>query len=122
VIPQDLLRSLRSSITSIWDLELLLILHRDRARAWTAEALVLELRSSPVLVTGALRALCSAGLAVEEADGQYRYQPATLELDGVVQQLARAYAEFPIAVAKAIYAAPSDKIQVFADAFRLKKD
>jgi hypothetical protein len=43
-------------------------------------------------------------------------------LDHAVGQVERVYAERPSAVVKAILSAPNDKIQSFADAFRLRKD
>jgi hypothetical protein len=39
-----------------------------------------------------------------------------------VQELEAAYAARPLAVIKAILAAPNEKIQTFADAFRVKKE
>ena len=121
-LSEDVLRFLRHSIGSIWDLELLLLLHRDAARGWTAAGLVRELRGSPGIVASALTTLSRAGLAECDDSGQYRYRPATAELDDMAGKLLRTYSEFPFAVTQAIFAAPSDKIRVFADAFRLKKD
>src|SRR3546814_10483475 len=51
-----------------------------------------------------------------------RFRSASADLDRIVRELEQAYAERPTAVVKAIMAAPSEKLQIFADAFRIKKD
>jgi hypothetical protein len=121
LLPDDVFGFLRTSIASLWALEQLLLLHRDRARGWSFEELTRELRSSGGVVASVLIQLHGAGL-VAETDGLYRYSPASAELDALVQRLAMTYARFPVAVTQAIMAGPNEKIQLFADAFRLKKD
>jgi len=121
VLSDDALRLLRSSIKSVWSLELLLLLRRQRGTASKIDRLAAETRSSEFVVTDALAALTAAGLVVQSDDG-YKYEPATTDLDYLVRQLDTAYAERPTAVIKAIISAPSDKIQNFANAFKLRKD
>jgi hypothetical protein len=120
VLSEDVLRFIRTAIRSVWALELLLLLRRDPARAWSVEALIRELRGSAGIVAGAMTELVAAGL-VAAADDAFRYQPQSAELDALVGATAAAYAEYPVAVTQAIFTAPSDKIRLFADAFRLKK-
>ncbi len=97
-------------------------MRRSPDRTWTAEAINGELRSSSLIVANGLAALIAAGLVIEEAEAKYRYRPARPELGVLVDRLATAYAEFPFAVTQAILGAPNDKIRIFADAFRIKKD
>lgn len=120
MLSEDVLRFIRTTIRSVWALELLLLLRRDPARAWTVKALIRELRGSAGIVAGAMTELEAAGL-VAAADGAFRYQPASPELDALVAATAAAYTEYPVAVTQAIFTAPSDKIRLFADAFRIKK-
>jgi hypothetical protein len=119
-IPDAVLSLIRSSITSVWALELLLFLKRHRASAWSVEQLVRELRGSSPLIADLVISLHRGGL-VEEAGGAYRYAPASDEIRSLVDQLERLSSERPLAVRNAILAAPHDKIQVFADAFKIKK-
>ena len=49
----DLLRFVASSFPSVWTLELLLILKRDRRR-WSREELVATMRASELVVSNAL--------------------------------------------------------------------
>jgi hypothetical protein len=120
VIQEDVLHFIQTSIRSIWDLEILLFLARKQATSWSVDSLVRELRASVLIVTEALVGLRAAGV-VEEVRNAYRYRPTTPELDTVVQRLQQAYAEYPVAVTQVVFAAPNNKIQVFADAFRIKK-
>lgn len=103
-------------------LEVLLLMRRQPDRAWDARALTGELRSSPLVTSSSLAALIAAGLVIEESAGTYRYRPARNELRDIVDRLAAAYAEYPFAVTQAVLHAPNDKVRLFADAFRIKKD
>ncbi len=114
-------RFLKSSIRSVWDLELLLFMQAERARSWTAEELVRALRGSMLIVSDALLGLTAAGLIGEE-EARYRYRPATPELDRLVEMLRETYASYPAAVTNMIWSTPRATIQIFADAFKIKKD
>jgi hypothetical protein len=120
VLSDEVLSFLRRFIKSVWALELLLLMRRQAPRAWSVEGLTAELRGSTLLVSDILAGFVAAGL-VKEAAGLYAYQPGR-DLDRLVERLAAAAAAHPGAVATAIRSAPSDKIQTFADAFKLWKD
>ena len=111
----------RNTIRSVWALELLLLLRKDRGRAWAVDELVRELRSSEAVTLPCLDVLKSAGLVAGEA-GRFRYAPASEELDAVSGELAKTYAARPMALAKAIMRTPNEKLTIFADAFKLKGD
>jgi hypothetical protein len=115
-------RFLRDGVRSIWELELLLLFHQQRARLWTAEELVRDLRASVLIVGDSLDALQKVGLVSKNADEQYQYWPVSPELDRLVDDVAAAYASSPVAVTEAILSAPSTSIRIFADAFKIKKD
>lgn len=119
-IPEPVASFIRSSITSVWALELLLFLKAHEGMAWSVDQLVKELRGSTLLVADQALALHRAGL-VEQSGDSYRYQPSSDELRSIVDQLERVSTERPLAVRNAILAAPHDKVQVFADAFRIKR-
>jgi hypothetical protein len=121
-LPAAAERFIRSHIRSVWDLELLLLLRNDPARSWSTAELVRELRASAPLVSDSLMALLRAGCIAANDAESYRYSPANAEIEAEVQAAKDAYASFPVAVTKLIWEGPRSKIQVFADAFRLKKD
>lgn len=116
----DVLAFVRTSIKSVWALELLLLLRRGRQRAWPAAELVRELRSSDAAVSEAAAGLRRAGFVAVNAGGMHRYQPASPALDDTAREIEALYAEKPTAVVKSITSAPNDKLRIFADAFKLK--
>ena len=120
-LPPQALSLIRSAVGSVWALDLLLFLRAKEGKGWTITQLVRELRGSHPLVADLLIALTAAGLA-EQVGEEFRYAPSRPELRAAVDDLARLSAERPLAVRSAILGAPNDRVQVFADAFRLKKD
>jgi hypothetical protein len=118
---EEVIAFIRAHIASVYTLELLLLVRRNRDRSWQANDLVKELRSSGTAVTEALTRLVQAGLISEDADRHFRYAPASPERERIAEAIEKAYASTPLAVVKAIVAAPDQKLQAFSDAFRLKE-
>lgn len=106
---------------SVWALELLLTLRRRHDRAWIADELIRELRSSQVVIAEALNNLVAAGLVVEEEGGRYRYQAGTPAMDEMVDELEKLYATKPTAVIREIVTTPNTKLKILSDAFRIKE-
>jgi hypothetical protein len=110
----------RSAIKSAWSLELLLLLYRKPHQSWTGEALVRELRGSEHLVSESVAILGAAGLiALDEAGARYR--PQSDAQAALVTALVELYGQKPLAVLKAIFASPGDKIRSLSDAFLFHK-
>ncbi len=119
-LSDDALTLLRGSIRSVWALELILLLRRHSDRDWSDADLVRELRGSEVVVQEALAGFRGAGLLVAQADGSHCYQPAAPMLDQWVEEIEQAYAIRPSAIIREIFAAPGNKVQIFADSFRFR--
>ena len=120
VTEDDTLAFVRDTIKSVWALELLLLMRRERERSWSRDDLVRELRSSDAAIGEAVVGLRNAGfLANSGADG-LQYWPASPDLERIGDEIEAIYAAKPIAVVKAITSAPNDKLRIFADAFKLK--
>lgn len=122
MIPDHVLQFVRRHIKSVWTIDLLFVMRRSGDRSWTLDELARELRGNRNLVEEVLSALRGAGLLEAESGGTHRYRPASTELDALAADLERLYAERPVALIKEIASAPNEKIQSFADAFRIKKD
>ena len=116
----DLLRFIGSSFRSVWALELLLILKRDR-RLWSREELVSTMRASELVVSKAVDGLVSAGLASLEGDG-LMYMPINDEVANCIEEVEKLYSTSPDAVRRAIVSASATGATAFADAFKLRKD
>jgi hypothetical protein len=117
---EDVLNFAASSIASIWALELLLLVRHDR-RAWSSAELMRQLRGSDAVIAQGLQRLQNAGLIAEQS-GDYLYAPASPEADDLVNELQSLYRLKPVTVISAIANAPQRKLQIFSDAFRLKRD
>jgi hypothetical protein len=121
VLDSQIVDFIRSSVKTVWSLELLLLMRRTRQHAWTYDQLIRELRSSRNIVTESISVLVQAGVLREEEEG-FRYGPATAELDALVERLSGEYVERPTTIVNLIVEAQNSKLQDFANAFRIKKD
>ena len=110
------------AFNSIWPLELLLVLCQENRGGWRVKALVRELRANTEVVTQGLEGLAAAGFVAVDSDQGYRLEAASPEMDDMARALADLYKRKPRAVMRAIFSAPKDRIQTFADAFRMRKD
>ncbi|HEV7300673.1 MAG TPA: hypothetical protein VGN72_15010 [Tepidisphaeraceae bacterium] len=112
-------------ISSVVQLEVLLLLHAHADRLWTAADVATNLRIDPTWAEAQLAELTDHGLAAPHNDGPvtaYQYRPATDELGRTVDELSKAYADMRVSVISLIYSKPSDTLKTFADAFRIRKE
>lgn len=110
-------------ISSVAQLEVLLLLHSAPTRTWTASEVNTMLYTSVPLCAEHLADLQKRGLlAAVGPEARFQYQPRTPDLSATVEALARAYAERRVALITLIYSKPVDSARSFADAFRLRKD
>lgn len=112
---------IRSTFRSVWALEMLCFLRKNRGQPWSHADLVAALRGSELLVSQSVESLAAAGLVVE-ADGTVRYQPVSETVDKLATAAEALYATRPDAVRRMIVAAPPSGLTRFADAFKLWPD
>jgi hypothetical protein len=117
----EILNFVRSSIGSVWALEMLLLVSGRPERAWQQDELVRELRSSPAAVAGATQSLQRAGLLAAAGADTWRYQPASPELDHIGELVRKIYAAKPATVIGAIFDPSDAKLRAFIDAFKFKE-
>jgi hypothetical protein len=121
--PNELKQFLSLHIESLAQLETLLVLQRDSKRAWTADELARELYITADMCRGICADLVNRRLVIfGDSPDRYRYAPADPKVDQLVGQLAQFYRERRVAVITAIYSGPVNKVQTFADAFRLRRE
>jgi hypothetical protein len=124
-IPEDLRRFILTSIPSVPYLEALLLLRADPGQRWTGEMLAGRLYTSERTAQGLLDELCRSGMAAPcpgpEAH-RYCYSPSSEALRERVDGLADLYARHLVDVTHLIHSTLDRKAQLFADAFRLRKD
>ena len=115
----DILQFIAASFPSVWALELVLVLRRER-RLWMIAEMVDALRASELVVSRALEALVAAGLASLEGGGAV-YLPVTSNADKSVDGAVQLYRRRPNAVRRAIIAASTSSAAAFANAFRVRR-
>ena len=116
---EDVLRFIAASFPSVWALEVLFALKRDR-RVWMREELVAALRASDLVVSKAIDALVAAGLASIEGAGA-SYLPVNRDVEDCVEQVEQLYRIRPNMVRRAIVAASTSSAVAFADAFKIRR-
>ena len=119
---EDVAGFISGAFRSIWALELVLLLKGDADRSWRRDELVAALRASTLVVDGGIDALMSAGLVIALDDGMVRYAPASRSLAMLVDSTEQLYAQRPDWVRRLIVLSGNDRLNAFADAFRLRKD
>jgi hypothetical protein len=128
-LADDVRALLHDHIESYEQLEVLLLLRRERHEQWTISGLAARTHIRGELIALALQGLESSGLvaAVDAApEPHFAYRPASSGIDSAAGSLEREYAERPIRIIQLMSAHAIDRLRTaalhtFADAFVLKK-
>jgi hypothetical protein len=107
-------------IVSVEQLEVLLLLRQNAAQDWTPAQVHDQIKSSIGSVTDRLASLESHGF-LRRQDDRYQYD-GTNPNDAAVAELAVAYSERRFSIIDLIFSKPTDKLRVFARAFRIRGD
>lgn len=111
----------REHIRTVWALEVLLLLRRDRTRCWTPAGLESELRASHKLVADVLAKFETSGLSRADEAGCHHYAPSTPELAALADEIEAAYQQRPVTVINMI-AGAGGPLRSLADAFKIRGD
>ena len=120
-IAEDLLRFIHTSIPSVPYLEALLLIRSEPERLWNTELVARRLYLPVASAADLLSELCAGGVAIE-SDDNYRYRPQSIELGQIIDRLAQAYSSSLVEVTRMIHSGTGKKAQIFADAFKWKKE
>jgi hypothetical protein len=116
---------LQVAVPAVEAAELLLVLRRESARAWTVADAVAALGAGVSLPQEAasryMDELHARGLVAIDAAKNVQYRPASDELAAHVATLEKVYRERPVTLIRVIYGLRDNKIRSFADAFRLRR-
>jgi hypothetical protein len=121
-LPSQVVQFISRYVHSVEELEVLCLLAEEPLRSWTVSAVFQRIQSSEKSVAARLETFQKEGLTVLEADGSYRLAPVDANLIGTAKTVIEAYRDRRVSVIECIYKQPSDPIQDFADAFRLRKE
>ena len=119
-ISESLKRFLREQIQTVFRLEVLLLLHRNRSRSFTAADVAQELSFDSDLAQQQLTTLATIELLKTNAEQRYyRYAPVNAELRSMVDQLAAGYSRQRVPILSVILAEHPDRTRLFSEAFRM---
>ena len=121
VLPSGLHDFIARNIRSVEQLEILLLVARDRETTWTVQSVYDVILSTKPSVEQWLDAFTRAGFLEKDSTGAsgYRYLAAEGSAE-LVKDLGLLYKTKPVRVIEAIYKPDRNPAQSFADAFRLK--
>lgn len=124
MIPEELLQFLRDHIDSVEQIEILVLLCQSGERAWTAEEVAKELRSSQSSVAKRLEEFAAKKFLknVDPSVQRYQFAPADDAVKRRIEELKELYKVRRVTVIDTIFSKPVDKIKVFADAFKFRKE
>ncbi len=105
------------NISSLEQVEILLLLRRSGVRAWSVDEISGELRSSVNSVRSRIGQLQRAKLVVKGNDERFCY--VTGPEEDAVAELEYEYENRRVRLIEAIFSRPVDSARSFADAFRL---
>lgn len=113
---------LEQRLSSLDQIEVVMLLRADPARSWTAPEVAGALGTAPETAAMRLFLLASGGLIAFEPSAipRYRYASVDGETNAMLQELSDMLAANRDAVMAAVES-PRDPIRSFSDAFKLKK-
>ena len=119
-IPNEAQELIARHIHSVAQLEVLLSLRQSAGAVVTPESVGRDQKVGTDMATDLLADLEARGFVAPKGDG-YVYDPKPA-LARQVDSLASAYGAYRVTVINLIFSKPSEGIQSFADAFRVRRD
>jgi hypothetical protein len=115
----DVEKFIRDHITSVEELEVLLLLHASGSKSWRAAEVSQQLYRQVDSVSARLETLRGVGLLIAsgETPPSYRYD-SQCNQDATVTALEQAYRERKDTVIRLIFETPRDHLRIFSDAFK----
>jgi hypothetical protein len=120
-VPADAESFIAAYIGSVEELEIALLLHAHPGRTWNAERVAGELRLDALSAAERLAEFCRKGLVTQDPMG-FTYAPRDAKTRQGLATLAAIYTTRRNAIIRLIFSRPNEKVQTFADAFKLRKD
>lgn len=123
-LDNELREFIQQYISSVGQLDVLLLLRAEPDREWTVEEVTERLRTSESAAILHLQELQARGLVLVSQEGQasFRFRPVSDWQRKMVEQLADCYGKYRVAVTSVIHSKPSSALQWFSDSFRLRED
>lgn len=123
-ISERLRAFLQERLSSMDQIEVVLLLMHEPDRAWTAPEVASALGTPPQSAAMRLFLLASSGVILFEAGSgvpRYRFMATADEQEALLRELAGVYASDRGAILDVVEPGPRDPLRSFSDAFKLKK-
>jgi hypothetical protein len=124
-IPQPVASFIAKYISSLEQLEVIVLVSEAPLRTWTAREVFDLVLSSEASIANRLADFATKGvLTAVGTNGPpaYQFAPPTEEMRAAVALTVQFYRERPFQAIKAIFKPQVDPVQAFADAFRFRKE
>ncbi len=122
-LPKDVKYFLETSIDSIEQLQVLILLHAHPDKIWTSNEIAIELRSVDTSIQKRLQDLYRRKiLLVSEKESEHQFLPSSASMKAIIDILVGENQLRPYQVIDAIYASPDKSILDFANAFKMRGD
>ena len=124
-VSRKIVSFIKQHVSSVSELEVLLLSYAESQRGWTAQTVAQELRTTTDLAKRHLNKLENHQILIyRNVDNQecFYFEPKDPDVQAVVADLAVFYNSHRLRIIDLIYAPKEDALAVFADAFRFRKD
>ena len=118
MISEHLKRFILTSIDSVPHLEAVLLMRYDQEIDWDAKTIAQKLYISKKRAQEILDELCAINFIKRNTPSTYSYEPDSLELKNILDDVADIYAKNLIEVTKLIHSKTDKQAQQFGDAFK----
>jgi hypothetical protein len=119
-LPTDIVEFIQNYISSLEELEILLLLSTNPQSSKTVEEVNSHLRSSSLSIKNRLEGLKKKGFLIETSPDSYQFSVNNKKLSEGVNKVSAAYRERRLKVIEAIFNKPVSGIHEFAKAFKFK--
>jgi predicted transcriptional regulator len=121
-LPSSVRQFILQHLSSVEQLEILLLLMNQTRAHWTAEEIYMVVLSSRTSVVQGLEKFTTAGLVEKSGETPSTYRFLSSSDAPAINELRHCYQEMPVRVIEAIYQRNRDAVQGFADAFKFKRE
>lgn len=121
-LPEDVRYFLQTSIDSIEQLQVLLLLQAQPDRIWTTSEITFELRSVDSSIQNRLDKLYKRNILARHGDSEHKFLPTSTEMLNIIEKVVSENQLRPYQIIDAIYSSAEKSIQDFANAFKMRGD
>lgn len=120
-LDHQLRRFISQHISSVEQLEILLLLAAEESKTWSVDEVFAVIQSNRQSIEARLKGMVETGFLELKEASRFRYKPTNEERAASVRALEIAYKQSRVKVIEAIFS-PIDPAKTFADSFRIKKE